>query len=78
MPSASHQRGSPAASPRSRAHMSHIISSMPFSAATFASRSPMGSPWRRTKVLSSKKNMPTTSTPWVPASSWGRIMRPSL
>ena len=32
-------------------------------AATFDSRSPTGSPFLRTKVLSSKKNMPTTSTP---------------
>ena len=51
---------------------------MPFSLATLASRSPMGFPFCSTRVLSSKKKIPTTSTPWVPASSWGRIIWPSL
>jgi hypothetical protein len=58
--------------------MSHIISSMPPACATVARRSPTGSPLRSTNTLSSKKNMPTTVTPWVPASSWGRIILASL
>ena len=60
---------SPSAKQRSSAHWSHSISSIPCSAATRPNRSPTGSPSRSTNVLSSKKNIPTTSTPWFPASS---------
>ncbi len=61
-----------------QAQRSHIIRRIPFSLATLASLSPRGLPFCRIMVLSSKKKIPTTSTPWTPASSWGRIICPSL
>ena len=47
-------------------------------AGDFAQPLAIGSPLRRTYVLSSKNIMPTTSTPWRPSSSCGRIILPSL
>jgi hypothetical protein len=37
---------------------------------------PLGSPRRSAHTLSSKRKIPTTSTPWVPASSWGGSSAP--